>query len=127
MKWSLPLSLSSLSQHFGRKLPCLCRNSRVSGVRLFRSLLHNAGSDVLSGGGTDFACHMASFLRRHNNSPIGLPLAASGFRHIRQLMNSPLTPFLGYESIGLNSVLRARALQHAELVGLLPGKLLGQN
>jgi hypothetical protein len=42
-------------------------------------------------------------------------------------MNSPPTPFLGHESVGLNSVLRAKALQRAELVGLLPGKLLGQN
>lgn len=93
----------------------------------FGSLLYNRGRDVLSRGVTDFASHVASFLRIRNNLAIGFSPTACGFRHILQLMNSPPSPFLGRESVGLNSVLRAKALQHAELVGLLPGKLLGQN
>lgn len=74
-----------------------------------------------------FASHVSSFLRIHKNLAIGFSPTACGFRHIPQLMNSPPTPFLCCESVGLNSVLRARALQHAESVGFLPGKLLGQN
>lgn len=96
------------------------------GTVLFSSLLCDMGSDILSGRDTVFARHIASFLRTHNLA-LSFPPTLCGFRHILQLMNSPPTPLLGCDSIGLNSVVRARALQHAELVGVLPGKWLGQN